>query len=699
MGHEAGGSGALALVPSWVPAADDSPPETALADRLLVVPDGSAPDTAVTADPLVDDLPDLDLTDDPAPSRVLHSDPHDFAGLYVRHRWSFTLHARRYLRDQRDADEVVQEAFLRLFLALPELETELQAIAYCRRTITNLCIDRYRAQARRPRLVDLDSGGVGELADVEHGDPVVQAEDAALVRTALSMLSPLHRDALVKREVEEKPLPVIAEELAIPEDSVKHLLFRARRALRKLLAGTSLAPGVDAEDGRSLVSAARAGSRGGLAALVLLVLLGLGSGPNLESVPVVGVDLPDVIGVTKLAESVGSAVSQVGGAVSGAVDKVTPGRDAPAAPGRTAPAGSEPDGSRAVPGGGAGPAGITGTTPGTAGTRPGSSGPGIPSVPSTAGAPGSTVQGGQVLPAPTRRPARHRSRCRCARAGDTGAARDAGGRWDDGRTGSGRRRRAGTGAAAGAWRCGFRSGNAARHGRIARPAVRPVRRLRAVARRAGRPARCGQRPTPGGRGAVRLRTGRLRTGGLGTDGLRTDGFRTGRRWTGRIRAGRARTGAGGHAREGEAGAGRDEAGAGGAQAGPGRAQAGAGGPRPQAEKKQAQAEKKQAQAERKAAQATSRPRSHRLQRRTGCRRPRTGGRSRRLSPSPAPAPAAWRRPATHPRPGSLAASARRPRSRGSRSCDRFAPRCAAAVRARSGPSRAAPHVVVPAQRR
>ena len=41
MGHEAGGSGALALVPSWVPAADDSPPETALADRLLVVPDGS----------------------------------------------------------------------------------------------------------------------------------------------------------------------------------------------------------------------------------------------------------------------------------------------------------------------------------------------------------------------------------------------------------------------------------------------------------------------------------------------------------------------------------------------------------------------------------------------------------------------------------------------------------------------------------
>ena len=62
--------------------------------------------------------------------RALGSDPHDFASLYIRHRSSFTALARHHLRDPRDVDDVLQEAFLRLFLAMPELGTDLQALAY-----------------------------------------------------------------------------------------------------------------------------------------------------------------------------------------------------------------------------------------------------------------------------------------------------------------------------------------------------------------------------------------------------------------------------------------------------------------------------------------------------------------------------------------------------------------------------------------
>jgi RNA polymerase sigma-70 factor (ECF subfamily) len=233
-----------------------------------------------------------------SPDRVVGADPHDFAGLYIRHRSSFAAHARRFLRDPRDVDEVVQEAFLRLFLALPELSTELQALAYCRRTVTNLCIDRYRADKRRPRLVNIESVPQNDFAEAELDDPVVQAEDAAFVREALSLLTPLHRDALVKREIEEKTIPVIAEELGVPEESVKHLLHRARRALRRHLAKTHLAPGANLDDVSTLSllakSAAAGGGRAGVAILFMMVVL-VGAKPDLPATALTSWPLHDLI--------------------------------------------------------------------------------------------------------------------------------------------------------------------------------------------------------------------------------------------------------------------------------------------------------------------------------------------------------------------------------------------------------------------
>ena len=221
------------------------------------------------------------------PNRVLGADPHDFAGLYLRHHGSFGLHARRYLRDPRDVDEVVQEAFLRLFLAMPELASELQALAYCRRTITNLCIDRYRADQRRPRLVDIESVPVDVLSDDQPADPVVQAEDAAIVREALALLSPLHREALVKREIEEKPLPQIASELGVPEENVKHLLHRARRALRRRLVDAHATRGTDLDDVSALSLLARSAVAGtGRVGVLVLLFLGLVAGASTTTVPV-----------------------------------------------------------------------------------------------------------------------------------------------------------------------------------------------------------------------------------------------------------------------------------------------------------------------------------------------------------------------------------------------------------------------------
>jgi RNA polymerase sigma-70 factor, ECF subfamily len=245
----------------------------------------------------------------------------DFSSLYIRHRSSLAVHARRFLNDSRDIDEVVQETFLRLFLAISEIETELQAIAFARRTLTNLCIDRYRAERRRPRLVNLDEGQIYDLEDdADIGDPVLRAEDAAVVREALALLSPLHRAALVKREIEEKSLPQIAVELDVPEESVKHLLFRARRALRRLLVGTSVEPGVELSPAEIVGIANRRAGRAVLQSANALIILFVGA-------LLVAVGIRPVLGrspVAAISENAPEAGTTASGSVLPSIPPTTP---------------------------------------------------------------------------------------------------------------------------------------------------------------------------------------------------------------------------------------------------------------------------------------------------------------------------------------------------------------------------------------
>jgi RNA polymerase sigma factor (sigma-70 family) len=124
-------------------------------------------------------------------------------------------------------------------LAAPELESDQHALSYLHRTIENLCIDIFRAENRRPNLVALDDAS----AEVEsawqvsgdHSLAISAAEDAAVIRQALSLLSPAERAALVMWEVEGRSTAEIAKELGIKESAVRHTVSRARASLRKVL--------------------------------------------------------------------------------------------------------------------------------------------------------------------------------------------------------------------------------------------------------------------------------------------------------------------------------------------------------------------------------------------------------------------------------------------------------------------------------
>jgi len=163
----------------------------------------------------------------------------ELGAFYTEHRSELIAHASRILKDRAKAEEVIQDALIKVMLAAPELESTDHALGYMHRTIENLCIDIFRIEGRRPNLVVLDDASA-ELESTwidneDHVDVIAAADDAAIVRQALAMLSPAERAALVMWEMEGRSTSEIAAELGIKESAVRHTVSRARASLRRVM--------------------------------------------------------------------------------------------------------------------------------------------------------------------------------------------------------------------------------------------------------------------------------------------------------------------------------------------------------------------------------------------------------------------------------------------------------------------------------
>jgi RNA polymerase sigma factor (sigma-70 family) len=177
-----------------------------------------------------------------APATVAAWSVSDLSALYTQNRSSLIAQARRILRSDADAAEVVQDAFLKFILAAPELDTADRAMAYLRTTVNNLCLNVIRATGSRPNLVAIDSDSsqirLSEIA-VENFIPMdatlAAAEDASIIREALSRLSAAQRTALVMWEVEGRTTKEIATAIGTSEKNVRHVVQRARASFIRVL--------------------------------------------------------------------------------------------------------------------------------------------------------------------------------------------------------------------------------------------------------------------------------------------------------------------------------------------------------------------------------------------------------------------------------------------------------------------------------
>jgi RNA polymerase sigma factor (sigma-70 family) len=163
----------------------------------------------------------------------------ELGAFYTEHRSELLAHANRVLKDSAKAEEITQDSLIKFMLAAPELESTDHALSYLHRTIENLCIDYFRMEGRRPNLVVIDDAQAEVEAawqvDGDHSAAISQAEDAAIIRQALAMLSPAERAALVMWEMEGRSTEEIAAELGIKESAVRHTVSRARTSLRRVL--------------------------------------------------------------------------------------------------------------------------------------------------------------------------------------------------------------------------------------------------------------------------------------------------------------------------------------------------------------------------------------------------------------------------------------------------------------------------------
>lgn len=155
-------------------------------------------------------------------------------------------YARRMLQDPAEAEDVAQEAMLRLWRMAPGWRPgEAQVSTWLWRVAANLVTDRLR---RRRGGVDLEAVPEPEDPAPSALQVLQQADRAAALEAALAALPERQRQAVVLRHIEGLPNPEIARIMGIGVEAVESLTARGKRALAALLSGQREALGYDHDD-------------------------------------------------------------------------------------------------------------------------------------------------------------------------------------------------------------------------------------------------------------------------------------------------------------------------------------------------------------------------------------------------------------------------------------------------------------------
>jgi RNA polymerase sigma-70 factor (ECF subfamily) len=169
--------------------------------------------------------------------RVGEGDAGAYRELVQRHGTRLQHYARRLLGDGDEAEDVVQETFLRLWQRPSAYSPEARLTTWLHRIAHNLAVDRLRARGRWQALDDEEQVPIS-ASQLRH---IAEQERKQSLDAALGRLPERQRAALVLVHLHELSGKEAAAVLDIGEEALESLLSRGRRALRQMLQGETQA--------------------------------------------------------------------------------------------------------------------------------------------------------------------------------------------------------------------------------------------------------------------------------------------------------------------------------------------------------------------------------------------------------------------------------------------------------------------------
>lgn len=166
-----------------------------------------------------------------------------FRQLVERHQRRAFAIALGLVRDENDARDVVQEAFLRVYRGLDSFHGGSSFFTWLYRIVTNLSIDLMRKPARRESSLDetreFDETDIPLLARIDGADPVDMVRRRQIserIQASLAALPPYHRGVILMREIEGMSYEEMAAAMGVSKGTIMSRLFHARQKLQRALA-------------------------------------------------------------------------------------------------------------------------------------------------------------------------------------------------------------------------------------------------------------------------------------------------------------------------------------------------------------------------------------------------------------------------------------------------------------------------------